>query len=359
MKEVNPILFSCNQSSIDWVANAFGISKAEGIKLMTTGNFMDPGVFRKNMMCAVMNKSYNRHIHEVDFKLHTYLVPGMTAPECLCACLCDSVVTPFAHCIYRKVSPRASKFLFGLGAPDETLIRKYREHLNKMVADKGVPVEYLPGHTAKVYEEMLMVPINGKYDYFYLCASEENCMFIHQRAPKCGEHEYKLMALAYEMPTLNPKGASLSYSQTYESGGSRNLKEAMGNGFATATTIFDVEAFLANLWISEKTEVFVKACEPAEERHPIDTMCKLHGVKPMKQAVSYSYINITGEAWGRFMHAEEQMKRMRAAGTYTKASWYVRPHYAFRYGHMSLIRGHFAFRKCGEVVEAPHVDVIV
>lgn len=355
MQEVNPVLFSCQESIIEWVAKAFNVDRSTALGTLRTGKFDDGNLFRAQMMCAVMNKSYNMRImlEDIDYTLPKYPLSGMTTQQCLC----DSIIHPFTNCKYRKVSPHAAKFLFGLGAPDETLIRKYREHLRNKVATDGTAVEYLPGYSANVYEELLMVPLNGHYEYFYLCASEEHCMFIHQRAPKCGEHEFKLMPLGYDGPTLNPGGSALSYDENYQSGGSRSIAEAFANGFVEATTIFDVEAFLANLWISEETNTFKPAWETAEERKPVDTLCKLRNVKPMKQAVSYTYIRITDEAWSKFKF--ERAEDQRAAGTYTKAVWYVRPHYAYRWDKMVLIRGHFAYRKCGPVVDVPKVDVIV
>lgn len=363
MKEVNPLQYLCTENFYAVLRGYNPRLTREAVREIFAGEEVQGSGspvlvgdrFRKYAGVMAYYKTFSEDV------LHRYSEEERDLVNAfrnkVCECLCDSPISPINEgaCRYRKLSGRASKFLLGLGRPSESLVIEYREELrNRVEASERVQLNFsdADGEPAfeslevPVYEELLSVPINGKSEYFYLVAGREFFVVLHQRAPKRGEGEYTFKGLIPELINLTyVKGSEMTYDESYVN--------------PEGKVVFDVEALLVNLWLAERTGVCINGKEPVAERRDMERQCELGHYKAMKQSVCYNYVHITDEGWRSYTDANEALGGREA--TCTKASWYVRPHYACREDKVFMVKGHYAYRKCSPVTEPtkPVVDYIV
>lgn len=253
----------------------------------------------------------------------------------------DHEIIPLTDgCVFRKLSNRSSKFLLSLGKPEIGIIKDYRRHLQSKI--ENAPIVQWNGLECHVYEELVAVPLNGKYEFFYLVAANDRVMFIQKKSPKRGQNTWKQVVLSSDI--LIKEGNTLAYDDEYF------LDTNEGK-----TTFFDIEGFLANLWVAETTATCEPADEPIYTRNEFNSISKMNNHIPLSPSVAYRYIHITDKTWAKYEHANEQVA---ANHNYHIPSWFVRAHYANRAGKYVMIRAHYAYRKCANVDETPIIDYI-
>lgn len=256
--------------------------------------------------------------------------------------LCDHEVVPFTRaCKFRKLSSRASQFIMSLGQPELNVVMDYRKHL----LEKGNTTLSVPwnGLIVPVYEEFVAVPINGKYEFFYLVVANGNVFYVHKKAPGRGKNTWKFVSL--NSIKRHQDGQTLSYDDEYYKENDEGV-----------STFFDIEGFLANLWVAETTATCEPLDEPLYTRNEFNSVSKLHGHSPLSPSSAYRYIHITDSVWQKYEHANEQV---RSNSNYHVPSWFVRAHYAKRHEKYVLIKGHYAYRKCAGVDYQEPIDYIV
>lgn len=346
-ESVNPIVFGCNA-----LVDRFFKSTVSPL-LSTTGDVMSRAV-ADSMYKAIRDKSEvsrKRKLKTIPFTICAYEkvtgtkvdmsspIPDMNINEYLC----NVHVFPGTGCRIRKLSERATQFLLSLGQPSMELRMDYREHLYSEASNR--PEEVVQDAiTGRFYEELIELPINGHTEYIYLISSTEMCVVLHRRDSVLGENEYFNIPVAPNVRDVETQccAAGCVYTEDYDNWESGN--------------IFDVEALLANLWISETLRTCEPCPEPEWSKVASDRPVVLAGKKPLKHSHAYRYIHITDETWKRYSSA---LTSTREYKNFNVPSWLVRAHYARMHGKTVFIKAHFAYRRKGAVNNVEPVDYIV
>ena len=340
---VNPIVFCCNEltrkRADEYIPNGDKTLRESVYKVLTDKDLL----YRKRRLKTLPLSIY---AHEKKYDAHVDLDGVLGCP--INDYLCDAFIYPGPNCRVRKLSARATEFLLSLGAPTEDLRQDYRKHL--MGAAMSSPLietvfsDKFGSISDGFYEELIELPLNGHNDYIHVLSSPQMCYVVHKRDPRCGANEYFNIPVGDDLRDAAP----LKSCPTREYAADYN-NEKTGN-------IFDVEALLANLWISETLRTCEPCPEPEWSKVASDRPVVLAGKKPLKHSQAYRYIHITDETWKRYSSA---LTSTREYKNFNVPSWLVRAHYARMHGKTVFIKAHFAYRRKGAVNNVEPVDYIV
>ena len=333
---VNPIVFNCNELTERRVEATIGNNDQFIINGVHKVLRDEKSLYTKRRLKVLPLSVY---AYEKITKEKVDLDGALGCP--INSYLCDAYIYPSPNCKIRKLSARATQFLLSLGVPSDELRCDYRTYLCDM-ASKNPEESVIPGISSGFHEELLELHINGHTEYIYVLASTEMCYVIHRRHPKHGENEFFNIPIHISNRNGKPVGPAQEYNADYKN------KET--------GAIFDVEALLANLWISETLRTCEPLPEPEWSKVESDRPVILHGKKPMKHSIAYRYIHITDDNWKKY---ESALTSTREYKNFNVPSWLVRAHYARMHGKTVLIKAHFAYRRKGAVTEASTTDYIV
>lgn len=344
MEKYNQLLDACANNEVRAVMHNANVSVQDATRIIA--NVYDKDCYHFNLMYILMNDVAMKHnewnpsdkwLPKYPKWLHSHMHSTPVQSY-----VCDHEVIPLTSaCKFRKLSNRASQLVMSLGKPEIGIVSDYRKHLQECVTD--APIVTWNGIERRVYEEFVAVPMNGRYEFFYIAVANGNVFYVHKKAPGHGKNAWKFGHLNSDKVCRD--GQTLTYDEEY-------YKEN-GEG---ETTFFDVEGFLANLWVAETTSTCEPLDEPLYTRNEFNSVSKLRGHSPLSPSSAYRYIHITDSVWQKYEHANEQV---RSNSNYHVPSWFVRAHYAKRHEKYVLIKGHYAYRKCACVDYQEPIDYIV
>ena len=337
---INPIVFCCNELARKRAA-AYVPNDDELLRNAVYKVLMDKDTLYRKRRLKVLPLSIYDHEHAHD--THVDMEGALGCP--INDYLCDAFIYPSPKCRIRKLSARATEFLLSLGAPTDDLRQDYRKYLMESAKNSPVEVVYSDefGSIGEgFYEELIELPLNGHNDYIYVLSSPQMCYVVHKRDVNCGANEYFNIPVGDSLRQSALKGPNQDYAADY-----KNIETGH---------IFDVEALLANLWISETLRTCEPCPEPEWSKVASDRPVILAGKKPLKHSQAYRYIHITDETWKRYSSA---LTSTREYKNFNVPSWLVRAHYARMHGKTVFIKAHFSYRRKGAVNNPEPVDYIV
>lgn len=263
--------------------------------------------------------AYNEHAVEVLMDLVSSMGEPVKDPMLFYAY--HMVPVPFEECRYSRLSNKAVEYLVSLGKPSASLVLAYMEEMGLLAAS----------NPHGVYEEIIYLTLNGKPTAIYLTVRKGYILAIrYTKNNVCPEIYHKRLV----DPAESDQDDELVFDTSFDES-------------KVDCTLFDLQAFIVNLWAAKMANSFEETSEPQETRQAVGAITG--PVKP--DFNSYRYVRITPQGEREFEESRSMLAQARCDVGYRKSIWFCPAYYARRGADKRIVlnKASIHHRRCAEV----------